>query len=792
MNFLFLSKRVAQIGFLIATLMLLCSILPAQSLTQTVRGTVVDRLVKSPITGAIVQVINLVPSKGTATDLDGNFKLEAVPVGRQSFKITFLGYKEVILSDVAVTSGKEVVLYIEMDENVVMNKEVVISADKKVPLNDMSTVSARTVSVEETQRYAAAVNDPARAALAYAGVASVMDGNNFISIRGNAPNGLLWRMEGVEVPNPNHFSSPGAAGGGISILSAQLLANSDFVTGAFASEYGNASSGVFDLRLRKGNNEQTEFTFQAGVLGMDVAAEGPLSRKHRGSYLVNYRYSTLGLLGKMGILGDGGVTTFQDLSYNIVLPTDKYGTFTFFGFGGLSSEVYKAKHDSTLWETDWDRYSSKFFANTGASGMTWSKSMSDHSYLKVAAVASSTAIGYKEIYTLNDYTTRETFFNSYAQNKFTVSAVLTNKVNTHHTFRSGVIASHQGYKLNGHYYDEVDQVTKNFTNANGTTQVLQAFTQWQYRPTEKLTLNSGFHSLYLALNNKISVEPRASVRYALTDRQSVSLGYGLHSQVLPLAAYFTKTNFADGTSITTNTDLDLLKAHHLVLSYDRSIAQDLRVKVEAYHQWLYNLPVGASASSTYSLSNEIWDGVRDSLVSEGKGRNYGLEVTFEKFFSKGSYFLWSGSLFNSNYKTLEGVWRNSRYNGKYLVTFTGGKEWTLSEKRKGRVIGCNVKFIYAGGYYDSPINLTQSQMEGSTVYDEVNAFTEKMPDYFRTDIRVSVKRNYAKWTSTVSLDIQNVSNRKNVFNKYYDADKNSVEWNYQAPLIPVLSYRIEF
>ena len=792
MSFLFFSKRVLQIGILILMLLLVCSILPAQTLTQTVRGTVVDKQVKSPITGAIVQVLNLVPSKGTATDLNGNFKLDAVPVGRQSFKVTFLGYKEIILNDVAVTSGKEVVLNIEMEENVIQNKEVVITADKKVPLNDMSTVSARTVSVEETQRYAAAVNDPARAALAYAGVASVTDGNNFISIRGNAPNGLLWRMEGVEVPNPNHFSSPGAAGGGISILSAQLLANSDFVTGAFASEYGNATSGVFDLRLRKGNNEQHEFTFQAGVLGMDVAAEGPFSGRHRGSYLVNYRYSTLGLLGKMGILGDGGVTTFQDLSYNIVLPTDKYGTFTFFGFGGLSSEVYKAKEDSALWEVEWDRYSSKFFANTGASGMTWSKSMNDHSYLKVAAVASSTAIGYKEIYTQNDFTTRETFFNSYTQSKLTVSAVLTNKINTHHTIRSGVIANHQAYMLNGHYFDEDQQTNIEFAKTDGTTQVVQAFTQWQFRPSEKVTLNTGFHSLYLALNDKISIEPRASVRYALTEKQSISLGYGLHSQVLPLAAYFTKTNLQDGTSILTNKNLALLKAHHLVLSYDRSIAEDLRVKVEAYHQWLYDLPVGNSLTSTYSLSNEIWDGVRDSLVSEGHGRNYGLELTFEKFFSKGSYFLWSGSLFNSSYKTLDGVWRNSRFNGKYLVTFTGGKEWTLSEKHKGRVIGFNVKMIYAGGYYDSPIDLEQSQLEGRTVYDETNAFTVKMPDYFRADIRVSLKRNYAKWTSTVSLDIQNVTNRKNVFNKYYDADKNAVEYNYQTPLIPVLSYRVEF
>lgn len=792
MPVLHFSKRILQITFLVLLLLLLGSVLPAQTLTQTVRGTVVDKQVKSPLIGAVVQVLNVTPSKGTTTDIDGNFKLEDVPVGRQTIKVTFLGYREVILNDVAVSSGKELVLNIEMEEQVVQNKEVVITADKKQPLNDMSTVSARTVSVEETQRYAAAVNDPARAALAYAGVATVMDGNNFISIRGNAPNGLLWRMEGVEVPNPNHFSSPGSAGGGISILSSQLLANSDFVTGAFAAEYGNASSGVFDLRLRKGNNEQREFTFQAGVLGMDAAVEGPFSAKHRGSYLVNYRYSTLGLLGKMGILGDGGVTTFQDLSYNIVLPTEKYGKFTFFGFGGLSSEVYNADKDSALWQEEGDRYSSKFFANTGASGMTWSKSINDHMYLKLAAVGSATALGFKETYLLNDYSPREHYYNSYTQNKMTVSAVLTNKFNANHVLRTGVILNHQGYKLNARYYDEDEQISKEFMKADGTTQVMQAFAQWQYRPTERLTFNTGFHALYLALNNKVSVEPRASARWEFIPGQSFSAGYGLHSQVLPLAAYFTKTTLPDGTATFTNKELDLLKAHHLVLAYDRSVGENMRVKLEAYHQWLFHLPVGASANSTYSLTNEIWDGVRDSLVSKGKGRNYGLELTVEKFFSKGSYFLLSASLFNSNYKTLEDVWRNSRYNGKYLVTFTGGKEFTLSQERKGRVIGFNLKLIYAGGYYDHPIDVTASQLAGHTVYDEGNAFTTKMPDYFRADIRLSLKRNYTKWTSTVSLDIQNVSNRKNVFNKYYNAETNKVEYNYQAPLIPVLSYRVEF
>lgn len=794
MQFIHVMKRSAQIALLTALLLFLGTLLHAQTLTQTVRGTVIDKQVKSPLPGAIVQLLNSTPPKGTSTDVNGNFRLEQVPVGRQSLRILFTGYKEIVLNDIDVTSGKEVVLHLEMEEAVVQNSEVVITADKKKPLNEMSSVSARTISVEETQRFAAAVNDPARAALAYAGVNSVGDGNNIISIRGNAPNGLLWRMEGIEVPNPNHFSNVGSAGGGISILSAQLLSNSDFITGAFASEYGNATSGVFDLHLRPGNNEQREFTFQAGVLGIDAAAEGPFSSHHNGSYLVNYRYSTLGLLGKMGVLTDGGITTFQDLSYNVVLPTEKYGTFTAFGFGGLSSQSYNAKMDSADWKEDFDRYTTRFFANTGVSGLTWSKALNEKSFLKVATAFSATDNGDKEKYLLSDYSFRDEFYFSFLQTKATFSATLTHKFNAHHTIRSGIIANQQSYDFGQRYYNRDLNTMIEEIHAKGATQIYQAFTQWQFRPTEKLTFNAGLHALYLALNQTNSVEPRASASWEFLPGQSLSVGYGLHSQVQPLPVYFAKKQLADGNSVMPNENLALLKAHHLVLAYDRGIGKNMRVKIEAYHQWLYNVAVTTDPHGTYALLNEINGMYTDSLSSGGKGRNYGLELTLEKFFSKGSYFLLSGSLYNSNYKTLDGIWRNTRFNGKYATTFTGGKEFTLNGKKENRrrVLGVNGKIMYCGGFYDSPIDLARSQQEGQTVYDDSRAFSEKMPDYFRTDIRVSLKRNHTNWTSTVAIDIQNVTNRKNVFNKYYNADKGAIVYNYQAPLIPILSYRVEF
>ncbi len=254
-------------------------------LVQTVRGTVTDRISQAPIPGVVVVALSTDPPIVATTGADGTFRLASIPVGKLDLKLSMVGYRESVMRQLNVNSGKELVLTVGLEEEIseLETVQVTAKADKNKPLNEMSAVSTRAFSVEETQKFAAAVNDPLRMATSFAGVIAPNDGNNHISIRGNSPNGLLWRMEGVEIPNPNHFANVGTSGGGISILSAQLLNNSDFSTGAFAAEYGNALSGVFDLRLRKGNNQKREYTFQAGILGIDAAAEGPFKKAGTGS-----------------------------------------------------------------------------------------------------------------------------------------------------------------------------------------------------------------------------------------------------------------------------------------------------------------------------------------------------------------------------------------------------------------------------------------------------------------------------------------------------------------------------
>lgn len=759
-------------------------------LTQTIRGTIIDNILQTPIESASVLLVGT--NQSLVTDNTGKFKFANVGVGLHTIRVTHISFKDGVVANIVVNSGKEVVLNIGLEGNIKVQNEVVVKADsrKNRPLNDMSVVSARAFTVEETQKYAVAVNDPLRMVTNYAGVVSADDGNNNIVIRGNSPAGLLWRMEGIDIPNPNHFASAGSSGGGISILSSQLLANSDFITGAFASEYGNALSGVFDLRLRKGNNEKREYTLQAGLLGLNAAAEGPLNLFGKGSYLVNYRYSTLQLLDKIGVGIGTGATNFQDLSYNIHIPTRKAGTFTIFGFGGLSSQNSKPLLDSVKWKEEGDRYSAVFKGNTGMSAITHSILLGSRTTLKSAMAYSVAENGVDANYVEKNYAISKAYLEKYTTKKWTFSSTVNRKFSNRSVLRAGIFVNQIDYNFLQRSKENPNAVLKEVINVKGQTQTVQAFSQWQLKPAEKLTVNIGLHYLQLLLNNTNSAEPRASVKWDLNKKNSISFGYGLHSQLQGLGVYFAHTKDAAGRALMPNKNLGFTKSHHYVLSHSYLLGKNLKLKTELYYQQLFNVPVSVSDTNTFSTLNIQGDYITEELVNSGKGRNYGLELSLEKYLSNNFYYMWSNSLYQSKYTASDRVERNTRYNGGYVTNFIAGKDFVT--RSGSRTFGVNIRLVYAGGFRTTPINLERSRQERYTIFYDKDAFSLQNPAYFRTDTRLSMKWNKKRMTSTLSLDIQNITNRLNLFSRYYDPQRGRIVDELQTGLIPILNYKIDF
>jgi hypothetical protein len=758
--------------------------------TQTIRGTVIDNILQTPVAGATVRLQE--SGKSVTTDDKGNFKFSGVSLTSQKILISHTGYKEAMAENIVVNSGKETVLTILMETNVLSEKEILLKANtkKNKPLNEMSVVSARAFTVEETQKYAAAVNDPLRMAMGFPGVLAADDGSNNIVIRGNSPAGLLWRMEGIDIPNPNHFGNPGASGGGISILSSQLLSNSDFITGAFAAEYGNALSGVFDLKLRKGNNEKKEYSLQAGVLGLNAAAEGPISAFYKGSYLVNYRYSTLSLLNKAGVLDDGSTTNFQDLAYNIYLPAGKLGDFTLFGFGGLSDDKFDAKKDSSTWKESDDRDISKFVSNTGMTGVTHSIKLGNNTNLKSAVGLSFNRISYNEKYIEDDYSLSEEYRAKYDTRKWIISSTLNHRINNKNTLRAGIITNFIRFGYNNFSKENPNAPLEEMINTKASTQLVQSFAQWQYKPSNELTLSGGLHYIRLLYNNSNSLEPRASVKWDMSRKSSLSFGYGLHSQLQPWGVYFAQVENGAGSITNPNKELGLTRAHHFVLSHQYRLGRNLRLKTELYYQHLFNVPISTYDTSSFSVLNVENDYITDPLTNKGKGKNYGVEISLEKYLDNNFYYTLSNSFYQSKYTAADGKERDTRFNGNYIVTFLAGKDFLSANKL--RTFGVGIKTIYAGGYRSTPIDRERSMLEGYTIYKEEQAYSIQNPAYFRADLKVSMKWNRRKVTSTLSLDIQNLTNRLNFYNQSFDEQKGAVVTNYQTGLIPILNYKIEF
>jgi hypothetical protein len=790
--------------FLIITLTITGLFAKGEIVTQTIRGTVMDKQTRITLPGANVVLTSAEPFRGTTTNEYGNFRLDNVEVGRVSIKITFIGYQDVVMNNVSLQAGKELVLNIYMDELVMSVDEVVIthSADKTTSLNRMATVSARGFTVEETERYAGSRNDPARMAANFAGVVGVDDSRNDIIIRGNSPMGLLWRLDGVDIPNPNHWGYSGSTGGPVSMLNNTLLENSDFYTGAFPAEYGNATSGVFDLRMRSGNNERYEFLGQMGFNGFELGAEGPISRSKGSSFLVNYRYSTMGVFSALGMdFGTVGVPYYQDLSFKLNLPNTPLGHISLFGLGGKSDiEIWNSrkKPEDVNFYTD-ESTDITTGSDMGVVGLTSHYTFNPNTYMKVTLAAMGQR-AYSDVDTLSQTLEKFRFYESVTiDNRISFSALVNHRFNAKHSIKGGAAAK----MLLSDFYDKVwrkefDEYRSQI-DFDGTSWLIEPYVQWQFRPNDRLTLNTGLHYNHFTFNNSNSIEPRIGIRYGLTAKSSINVGYGLHSQISPLFSYFFQKANSDGTYTNTNLNLGLTKSHHYVVGYDFKINSFTRVKFETYYQNIFEAPIDAVESNSFSMLNSGASFVftmPDQLANKGKGENYGVELTIERFLNKGLYFLLTGSLFESKYTGSNNKVFNTAFNNNYVVNGLIGKEFYFgsSNSKAKRSLSIDLKTMIAGGKRTTPwipvLNAATQEYEQNWNYDL--AFTKKLNYYNKTDLKITFRSNKKGVTQEWGIEITNLLNNKNIQGESFNKYTGEAKYIYQTQMMAIPQWRIIF
>ncbi|MDR2919600.1 MAG: TonB-dependent receptor [Tannerella sp.] len=770
------------------------SVVATSQTGRPLRGTVVDDASGETLPSVTIVILNSNPLLGTVSNTDGTFSFEHLPVGRYDIQASFMGYEPAIAKEIVISAGKEAHVTLSLKENINELSEVVVTPkiNKQETINNTAAASARMLSVEEASRYAGGFDDPARLVTSFAGVAGNVSSNG-IAIRGNSPQFLQWRLEGVEIPNPTHFPDITGVGGGIlTALSSQVLDNSDFFTGAFPAEYGNALSGVFDMNLRNGNRWEHEHTIQVGTMGIDVSSEGPFKKGGQASYLFNYRYATMALANDLfpGLLGDAAGMRYQDLSFKFNFPTKKAGTFSVWGIGVIDKYKQDMESDTTKWESVTDRNDSHFDQSMGAGGIGHKIYLNNNTYIKSAIAATYTK---NELYVdLFDLQKNPTRINNMEGTNWNLSfnSYLNRKFSSRHTNRTGINITRLAYDLDYNISPSFPNdylPMENFAKSDGNTWLYSAFTNSTLRLTNEITANIGVNVQYFQLNKHASIEPRAGIKWQIQPKHSLGVAYGLHSRHEKLDYYFVTTP-ETGNELP-NKQLDFAKAHHFVLSYDWSINENTHLKIEPYFQYLYNVPV-AKDSSFSIINHQDWY-LNTPLVNEGHGKNYGIDITLERYLANGYYYLFTASVFESKYKGGDSVWRDTRLNRNFLLNALGGKEWKLG-KHKQNILSANVRLSFQGGDRYSPIDETASKLEQDAVYDTSKAYEKQLDPAFISNFTVSYKLNKTRLSHEFALKIINANGYKEFGGHFYNYKKQEVEAYRSSVVMPGISYKIEF
>ncbi|MEK7255628.1 MAG: TonB-dependent receptor, partial [Bacteroidota bacterium] len=668
----------------------------SQTPVQTIRGIVTDADNGRPLAGANILLPDFQVTTGTTTDTSGNYRLENIPVGRYRLQVSYVGFETVVVAEVLVEAGKEVVQDVQLHERREALQEVVVKAAGSGGAT-AHPLSVHTLTVEEQFRFPATFNDPARLAMSFPGVVGTDDQGNSISVRGNSPAAVKWHLEGVEIVNPNHTANAGTfsdrptqAGGGVNILSAQLLGASQFLTGAFPAEYGNALGGILDMRLRKGNDQRHEFTAQAGFLGLEAAAEGPFSKKSSASYLVNYRYSFTGLLTAMGVdFGDESIS-FQDLSFNLVFPTKKAGQFTLFGMGGRSENDFQHPEDTALIDEEKDLYDINFSSEMRAAGFTHVLPLGKKSVWRTASAISH--LNHLRRQNLSDIIVE---WDELEETKLSFSSIFFHKINAAQRLKAGIFLT---WENDWGGFDG---------NINARSWLWQPFVEWSARLFPKLDFTAGLHGTWFTFNRTGSAEPRLALQFSPNARRRFSFSASLHSQLQPYPLYLASNLAGD----TPNRNLGLSKAAHFVASWRQILGKSLIFNTEVYFQRLLDVPVSSDPGNSFSTLNltEIfrrtdWQQV-EKLTNKGIAKNYGIDLSLQKFILDRYYFLLAASAFRSKYTPADGIERPTRFDNRYVFNLTGGREFSKTKGEKVRVKGINARFVWLGGNPATPIDI---------------------------------------------------------------------------------------
>ncbi|HMN06503.1 MAG TPA: carboxypeptidase-like regulatory domain-containing protein [Flavobacteriales bacterium] len=755
--------------------------LAAQPPMATLTGQVVEARSLEPVPGASIWLLPGNVSLTATSDSAGNFRIAAIPVGHYTLWVAAVGHDTLEVPELWLRAGKQTVQRLEL---VPATRELGSVTVNAMAVERMDPLGVHTFTVEQSLRWAATFFDPGRMAGALPGVAVVNDEANHLSIRGNSPNANAWLLEGAEITSPNHTGNaatpsdlPTLTGGGVNMLSAQMLGTSRLLDGVLPMAYNNAVGGILDMRLRDGNRDRQEWTVQAGLLGLDLSTEGPLGADKRASFLANYRYSTVGLLSQMGVdLGDEDIT-YQDLSFNVALPLGKRGNLHVFGVGGTSSNLFKAVHDTATWEVDKDNRNIDYSSRIGVIGVRMAAPLGKGSSLRSVVAWSGSDQQRREERLRNDYNIGSSTNAELNERKLSGLVEVRGRMNGRMRYSTGVNVLLR--ELSATWHNAVHgpgSVPMSHWMQTDESVVVRPWANVGWSFTEHLEATFGAGLSWYDQADELVGEPRAQLQWRMRKGRSLALAAGIRSQLPQWQAMHSGP----------------LRSRDVVLGYDHPFSEHTTLHVETYIQHLDRVPVAGMHLLIYDLPRfsvvNVWDeALLPGLEPAGTADNQGVEAGVERRFARGYFWQANGSLFNSTYSTPGHKDMDTRWNNRYIINLSGGKEFRKEKEDRVRTWGVSGRLYAMGGPREQSLSASPMPM------DQLDQpWSVELAPFQRVDLRVYHRKDRKQHTGLWALDLQNVLGRRNEAFRYFDARQGRMMTKYQLGLIPNLSYRIEF
>ncbi|MCE1165416.1 MAG: TonB-dependent receptor [Bacteroidetes bacterium] len=736
-----------------------------------IEGRVIDAETQSAVPDAVIKILNT--DYKTGSGAEGYFRFEELKYGTYLLEVSATGYKTKVKTDVVISSANPVQVTVEISQTNFMTEKIEVGAEYFDKNSDVN-LSAINLDYEEIRRSPGSAEDISRMLQTAPGVSLLNDQRNDLIVRGGSPTENLVMIDGVEIPNINHYGSQGTTGGAITFINAKFIREADILTGGFNARYGDRLSSIVDIKFRDGSFSKHIYNANLSFAGFGGTFEGPVSSKM--SYLLSINRSYLDPLKSS--LRLTAVPNYWDFNAKLTYKLNENNIFNFIGFTALDKINFKVDENTTVDDFPYDS-DNKTNAYTG--GLTY-KHLYKDGYIQT--VLSNTHTTYysdnvyvptgKHDYFLDNYENEMNFrvdLNHRLSKNFFISLTAGTKWGQYrNNFYAVADTTPEGYITKELKADNTINDNKLFAGLNLTNKLFG----------ERLVLNYGIRFDYFDyIRLKANVSPRAGASFYITPYTVVNAAYGIYYQA-PQNIWL--------ASDPANRNLNSIRCEHYIAGIEQMITKDIKAVFEIYHKIYKDYPVSINDPSYILIDGgaDFGPNLVGPATSYGRGYVKGIDISIQKKLTGNGIY---GSINYSNslsgFTAIEGGEKLAAFDPKnqftVIVGYQVADDWLIG-----------VKFKYAGGRPYTPFNYELSKQLGRGVYDMSRFNEEHYPDYHRLDIRVDKKFYFKRSSITTYFELQNAYNRQNVYGYFWNKAKNDKGTVYQWAFMPVGGFNLEF